>query len=110
MKILFLILICFSTYAGLACSCEGQNDVQTEYNSVDFVLIGKITSVDTLFLVNSNQIKNPPDPRIVHELNRPTIPVLKFSVQVLRKFKGTLTTNTIDVYTGFSGASCGVRF
>jgi hypothetical protein len=54
-KIIFLIIIYSHSYA---CSCVGENSVETEYKISDVVLIGQVISVKKNKIWNDTTIVN----------------------------------------------------
>lgn len=94
-SLLFLLFIGFKSFA----DCKGFT-VSEAYKASDYVIVGKVLSVDTLELVDSNAIKNPAQRGVVRE--RLPTKIMLFSTQLLveKTFKGKITEDTVQVLRG----------
>jgi hypothetical protein len=109
---LFLI-IGIPSYS-FACKCSGPDSVEKEYTNSIIALLGVVEKIE---LVGLGETMNPDSLEIAHKLasersiqffDGPV--VLKASLRVKRIFKGAVSNETIVVYTGNGGGSCGYRF
>ena len=110
MKNYLLILLLFSSFISFACRCENEKNIKDEFEFVDYVVVGKILSIDTINVIDSNQIQNPIDNRVVQELPRQSIQVAHFKLEINKIYKGVITKKTIDLYSAPSDESCGFIF
>lgn len=110
MKGLFLLIaislanICFS------CTCTQKNTIEKEFKNSDFVLLARVISSDTILIADSNQIKTPLDNRLVNETPRTIIEMAHYKIQVSKIYKGTTSSEVLDIYTSTSDESCGLQF
>lgn len=95
----------------LACSCEEPGTVQESFDQSDIVVYGKvlsrkyITFRETMKVEKGDSLNNILTNHINELLNSDVI--LKIEFEIKKTYKGTITTDTITVYTGRSSASCG---
>ena len=110
MKNYLLILLFFSSFISFACKCENEKTIKDEFEFVDYVVVGKILSIDTIRLIDSNQIRNPIDNRVIRELPRPFIDVAHFKLEIIKNYKGKTTSKIIDIYSEPNNKYCGYLF
>lgn len=93
-----------------ACSCIGQRTVKEEIKYSDAVLVGKIISKELVTLADSTAIKMFTNDSTIRKGFPYEIVIAKFELLLTSKYKGKITKDTIDIYTGLGGGDCGVRF
>lgn len=109
MRFVFLACALLLIAEASAFPCKGKNKMDAEVRASDHVFVGRIISFDTLTVVDSNQIKFPPDPRLIHELPPEHILIAHFRVEVLKTYKGNTTADTISVYSSINHQMYGLR-
>ena len=102
-NILVILLVSLISYSFSLCG--NKKSVKEELTKSSSVIIGKILSIDTLTLVDSNQIKSPPDNRVIRERGPLFAKICKYQVSTSRIFKGDFTKDTINVYSGLAPSS-----
>ena len=108
---LFFLLICFLICtASYACKCKRVNSIVNEFDSVDYVIVGKVLSIDTINVLDSNQIKNPPNDIFIYELPRPNIQVAHYKIEITKTYKGVTTESIVSVYSAPDDETCGYVF
>jgi len=99
-----------TSFSSFACKCKATKTIKEEYKSVDFVLVGKILSIDTISVLDSNLIASPTYNRIVHELPRQSIQVVHYKLELTKTYKGVITKKLINIYSAPSDETCGFIF
>jgi hypothetical protein len=120
MKIIFKIIFSIIIYShSYACSCVGENSVETEYKISDVVLIGKVISVKKIKIWNDTTIVNwnynsKVDTVTLEQFKFDEeiygIHQLEYTIAVEKIFKGRKSLDTIKVWTGFGDGDCGFQF
>jgi len=67
--------------------------------SVDYALAGKILSLETIMVADSNQIKFLMDGLNIRALSRAYIGVVHYKAEVTKIYKGAVTSASIDLYS-----------
>lgn len=112
--LLLLAIICYGCTSSFGCTCPTQGTVQTAFDGSTVVFTGKVIRVE-YFGIAETLI---PDSVVVarslpHENSKSyldTPMVLKATMVVTNPFKGLEKKDTIVVYTGLRGATCGFKF
>jgi len=99
MKIVIMFLSLIFSAGSISCTCIGVNSVKEEINGSDIVVIGTVVSKSYEKFVDSTLASYEKD-----------ISLFKYSLAVEKKYKGRITKDTISIYTGPSGGSCGNNF
>ncbi len=110
MKTILLTIAVLTFNFSFACSCREQRTVVEEVKSVDYVLVGKVLSADTILVADSNQIKSPPDGLLIRELPMAYIRVAHYKVEATKIYKGAMNTTTVDLYSAPDEETCGFQF
>lgn len=93
-----------------ACSCTGISTVKGSLKYSDAVVTGKVISKELITLVDSSAIKaNRIKSANLHGYPY-EITVVKYEMTVTIIYKGKITADTIEIYTGKGGGDCGIRF
>lgn len=111
LKCLFLIfLISVISNKGLnACSCIGRSTVNSAVKNSKFVLKGEILAKEIVTVFDSSYIKMfPNDTSINLAIFKQSIAKYKMKVEIV--YKGKITKEEIEIYTGLGGGDCGNRF
>lgn len=112
--LLFVISSLLLNINAIACTCTGQLSIQKSLETSAVVLTGRVIRTDFITL---GETLNPDSLQIAQELvsktsktflNTPM--VLKATIVVTEDFKGIKKNDTIVVYTGIRGATCGFKF
>ena len=113
-RLLLLIACCLTLVDVFACQCEGVNTVKDNYDKALIVFTGKVIKIE---YVGVAETMNPDSiavaRSIMTDMPRNTLDqpmVLKAHIVVTNEFKGIKKNDTIIVYTGIRGASCGYKF
>ncbi len=111
-----LILLGFSLiiHPAWACKCDGPSTVEKEFQQAAIVFTGKVTKVEYVGVaetLNPDSVAAARAMLIGSPKNTLDVPmVLKATMVVTTSYKGIQKNETIIVYTGIRGASCGFRF
>ena len=101
------VLFSIGTYA---CSCIGESSVKGGIKQSDIVVSGKIISKEQVTLFDSTVAKLFGNDSLEMKGFPYELVVAKYQLVVTNKFKGKITSDTIEIYTGLGGGDCGVRF
>jgi hypothetical protein len=111
---LIIILFVLVSQNSLACKCSWPNSVEAEFKSSEIILLGIVEKIE---FVGFGETMHPDSleiarklmpERLIHFLDGPGI--LKATLKVKKILKGYIENESIVIYTGFNGASCGYRF
>lgn len=97
-----------------ACKCSGLNSVEDEYKVSEVVLLGTVEKIEYVGLVETmnpdslETARKLVSEKYIHFLEATGI--LKATIKVRKILKGYIKDESIVIYTGFNGASCGYRF
>lgn len=115
MRVLLTIILflTFGIHTAKACKCQGQNDVQTEFEGTKVIVHGKVLNksfvsyASTLSTEKLNAIreKYKSDSQKLAFLESESI--IKVELEIIESYKGNGQKNKITVYTSRSSASCG---
>ena len=111
---LLAVLCCLAFSSALACTCHGPGSVETSVKGSSAVFTGIVLKVEYFglgetILADSLAIAR----ELSHESSKnflETPMVLKATMLVKNEFKGVAKNDTIVVYTGIRGATCGFKF
>lgn len=93
-----------------ACSCIGERTVKEEISYSDAVVVGKIVSQEFVTLVDSEALKMfKVDSTNFNRLSFERT-FAKYELVLTHKYKGKITSDTLEIYTGVGNGDCGVRF
>ena len=104
---LVLLLINTGIYA---CSCIGQRIVKEEIKYSDAILVGTVISKELVTLTDSTAIKMYNSESTITEGFHFETTIAKYKLLVKSKYKGKITADIVEIYTGLGGGDCGVRF
>ncbi|HZY80552.1 MAG TPA: hypothetical protein VFE50_13590 [Cyclobacteriaceae bacterium] len=112
---LLLAVFLFTGFVrSLACTCPAQATVPAAYDGSTIVFTGKVLKVEYHGLAET---LNPDSVEVArslpHESSKSYLDapmVLKATMLVTNEFKGVKKKDTIIVYTGIRGATCGFKF
>lgn len=114
-RTLLLAVLLFSFSYSFGCKCAGQSSVKVAYDGSAIVVTGMVLKVEYFGLVETmvpDSIKTarslPQGENSNNYLDTPM--VLKATIVVTMPFKGLKKNDTIVVYTGIRGATCGFKF
>lgn len=112
MKILLIIgILIIGLNYSLACSCEEPGTVKESYDYADIVVYGKVVSRsyisfrETMESEKGDSLNNLLADHYNELLNSEMI--LKIEFKIEKNYKGSITSDTVTIYTGRSSASCG---
>jgi hypothetical protein len=111
-KLIFLVTfgIFFTNSELYACSCIGERTVKEEIKASDAVFVGRIISKELVEVVDSMAIKMFNSDTVSRNVYPYKTIIAKFELVVTSKYKGKITSDTVEIYTGLGGGDCGVRF
>ena len=104
MKI-FTILFCLTNLQSFACYCIGHRTVKEEIKHSNLVITGTIINKENIVLIDSINLKMFPN---YPEISKKTITRYDFVVDEI--YKGKITKDTIQIYTGTGNGDCGITF
>jgi hypothetical protein len=113
-KFFLLVILCYSYVHSLGCTCPAQGSVQASFDGSTVVYTGKVIKVEYFglaetFIPDSVAVaRSLPHDNSKNYLDTPM--VLKATMVVTNPFKGLEKNDTIVVYTGIRGATCGFKF
>lgn len=113
-KLLLLAILCCGYTYSVACTCPSQSTVQAAYDGSSVVFTGKVLKVEyfgiaeTLIPDSLQAARALPHENSKSYLDTPM--VLKATLLVTNPFKRVAKNDTIVVYTGLRGATCGFKF
>jgi len=112
--VLLAIILCSAFSSAVACKCTGTGSVKSGVEASAVVFTGMVLKVEYFGLAETI---NPDSLAIARTLSHEssknfldTPMVLKATMLVTSEFKGVVKHDTVVVYTGIRGASCGFRF
>ncbi len=94
----------------LACSCIGERTVKEEIKHSDAVFVGKIVSKELVDVVDSMAINMFNSDTVSRKVYPYKTIIAKYELVVTSNYKGKITSDTVEIYTGLGGGDCGVRF
>lgn len=102
-------LLLLSTFSSqlFACFCVGQRTVQEEIKSSDALIVGTVLKKEIVTLTDSTSY---PEDSTINFSGLNQMIVARYDVLVEDIYKGNITTDTITIYSGLGGRSCGVNF
>lgn len=105
---------CFSATSTFACKCTAQESVKASVEGSAAIFTGLVLKIEYFGLAET---LNPDSVATARKLHREspknfleTPMVLKATMVVTNEFKGVEKKDTIVVYTGIRGATCGFKF
>ena len=113
-RLALLLALCTIHVSSFACKCEGQKSVKAGVESSVVVFTGVVLKTEYFGLaetINPDSLKvarSLPHEGSKNYLDMPM--VLKATMVVTNDFKGVAKNDTIVVYTGIRGATCGFKF
>lgn len=113
-KLFLLAMLCYSYVHSFGCTCPAQSSVQASYDGSTVVFTGKVLKVEyfglaeTLIPDSVRVARSLPHDNSKAYLDTPM--VLKATMVVTNPFKALAKNDTIVVYTGIRGATCGFKF
>lgn len=113
MKKLIVLLtfgMLFTTSELHACSCIGESTVKQEIKSSDAVFAGKIISKELVEIVDSMLFKLYGSDSSAINRESYTSRLAKYELVITSSYKGKISSDTVEIYTGLGGGDCGVRF
>lgn len=113
-RLAILLALCCSSISSFACKCTGQGTVKAGVDAASVVFTGTVIKVEYETLAETITPDSLATARsLPHEgtKNYLDIPmVLKATLVVNNDFKGVAKGDTVVVYTGIRGATCGFKF
>lgn len=113
-RLALVLGLCFLYSTSFACKCAGENSIKSSVDAASIVFTGKVLKVEFETLAETI---NPDSLTLARSLphegtkNYLDVPmVLKATLVVNTDFKGVAKGDTIVVYTGIRGATCGFKF
>ena len=109
-----LLAFCSCFTSSFACHCTGQGTVKSGVESSTAVFTGLVLKIEYFGLsetINPDSLavaRSLPHEGVKNFLETPT--VTKATILVTNNFKGVTKNDTIVVYTGIRGATCGFKF
>ena len=113
MKKLIVLLIfgmLFTTSELRACSCIGERSVKEEIKASDAVFVGKIVSKELVEIVDSTILQLYGNDTTAISRHSYTTLLAKYELVLTARYKGKITNDTLEIYTGLGGGDCGIRF
>jgi hypothetical protein len=113
-RLAIVLALCCSSISSFACKCTGQGTVKAGVDAASVVFTGIVIKVEYETLAETIDPDSLSMARALpHEgsKNYLDIPmVLKATIVVTDDFKGVAKRDTVVVYTGIRGATCGFKF
>lgn len=97
--VLLFVLFGLGVIRTQACTCISEEDVKHARNHADVVFVGKVVKAEKLEVISKEV-----------EVTNFKEPVMRYTLQVERWFKGRIATEEVVVYTGMGGGDCGYDF
>jgi len=111
LSILFIILI--SNFKITACECNFIKYVNEEISSSDYVAVGKVISIEKIFIPDSvyikQQIKSGISVDKMSKINMGRY-LSKITLKISHVYKGIENNEIQTIYTGAGGGDCGFYF
>jgi len=113
-RIAILLALCCSSISSFACKCAGQSTVKAGVDAASVVFTGTVIKVEYETLAETidpdslSIARSLPHEGTRNYLDMPM--VLKATFVVTDDFKGVAKMDTVVVYTGIRGATCGFKF
>ena len=114
LRLALVLGLCFLYSTTFACKCAGEGTVKASVDAASVVFTGKVLKIEFETLAETI---NPDSLQLARSLphegtkNYLDIPmVLKATLLVTTEFKGLTKGDTVIVYTGIRGATCGFKF
>lgn len=111
---LLVVLLFIKTPSSLACNCGASQSVDKAFRGSAIVFTGRVLKIEYFGLGETMIADSVPVARTLapHSTkNFLEVPmVLKATMLVINEFKGVKKRDTIVVYTGIRGATCGYKF
>lgn len=113
-RLAVLLVFCGSYDSSFACKCTGPGTVKSGVEGASVVFTGTVLKIeyqglaDTIHPDSLAVARSLPHEGAKNYLDVPM--VLKATLSVTNTFKGVLKNDTIVVYTGIRGATCGFKF
>lgn len=114
LRLALLLGLCSFHFSSFACKCAGAGTVKASVESAAIVFTGYVIKVEYFGLaetINPDSLKvarSLPHEGTKSFLDTPT--VLKATILVTNDYKGVTKKDTVVVYTGIRGATCGFKF
>jgi hypothetical protein len=108
------VVLSFAFTSSLACKCSGQSTVKGGLDASTAVFTARVLKVEYTGLKESispdslEVARSLPHGGSKNFLDSPTL--LKATMLVTKEFKGVKKNDTLVVFTGIRGASCGFKF
>jgi hypothetical protein len=114
-RFVFLLVLFSVGYAqSFGCTCPSQSSVQASYDGASVVFTGKVLKTEYFGLAETMIPDSVKVARAMPHDNSKTYldtpMVLKATILVTNSFKRVAKNDTIVVYTGIRGATCGFKF
>jgi hypothetical protein len=110
-KILMCAVLCYVSLAEtFACDCKGQATVENAIKNSSLVVTGTVISKILVAVTDSHQIVSFTDDSLKQNTFRYTTIMTKCKVRVGELFKGTISSDTLTIFTGTGGPDCGKEF
>jgi hypothetical protein len=113
-NIFLLVFLSFGYFHSFGCTCPGQSSIQASYDGASVVFTGKVLKTEYFGLAETmipdsvKVARSLPHENSKGYLDAPM--VLKATILVTNPFKRVSKNDTIVVYTGIRGATCGFKF
>lgn len=111
---LLSLILCSAASSVFACKCAGTGSIKTSVDASSVVFTGMVLKVEYEGLaetINPDSLalaRTLPHEGTKNYLDSPM--VLKATMLVTMEFKGVVKSDTVVVYTGIRGATCGFKF
>ncbi|WP_417612364.1 hypothetical protein [Owenweeksia hongkongensis] len=94
-----------------ACSCiGGKRTVREEIKNSDAVIVGEIISKELVTITDSTLLGLFNNDSLSTKGFPYEISIAKYQLILSAKYKGKISKDTIEIYTGVGGGDCGVNF
>ena len=114
MKLLLFLVILWTSFGSLACSCQDPGSVEESLEYSDIVVHGKVISMSdvsyrsTLSKEHGDSLNDALEDRRREVFNSDMI--VKVELEVKQIYKGEVCSDTLVIYTARSSSACGFRF
>ena len=93
-----------------SCECNQTKGLRQEIKIRDYVLLGRILTLDSIIIVDSVELANQnKNPNVTRESNRTHFPVARYSIEVSAIYKGKFASDAIELYSLIEKSYCGLK-
>jgi TonB family protein len=107
-----IILLLLTSISGplIACDCREPRTVEEEVKNADAVIVGTIISKHIVTLTDAAFTNKHPSDTTIRYTPMSNLMIASYELLVQELYKGKITNDTLEIYTGIGGGDCGIRF